>query len=96
MRGGKQLAHDMRADEPRAADHENTHPAILSPRGMSRRCQLSFLTGVLPNVWSSVAFAFWLHCAFVLPEEAYLRREQGAAFVEYARRVPRWVPLIRA
>ena len=42
----------------------------------------SFLTGVLPNVWSSVAFALWLHYAFVLPEEAYLRREQGAAFAE--------------
>jgi protein-S-isoprenylcysteine O-methyltransferase Ste14 len=55
----------------------------------------SFLTGVLPNLWSSVAFALWLHYAFVLPEEAYLRREQGAAFAEYARRVPRWLPLIR-
>jgi protein-S-isoprenylcysteine O-methyltransferase Ste14 len=55
----------------------------------------SFLTGVLANAWSSVAFVFWLHYAFVLPEEAYLHREQSAAFTEYARRVPRWLPLIR-
>jgi protein-S-isoprenylcysteine O-methyltransferase Ste14 len=55
----------------------------------------SFLTGVLANIWSSVAFALWLHYAFVLHEEAYLQREQGAAFSEYARHVPRWLPLIR-
>src|SRR5262245_1627302 len=34
----------------------------------------TFVTGVLPNLWISVALAMWLHYAFVLPEEEFLRK----------------------
>jgi hypothetical protein len=51
----------------------------------------TLFSGVVANIWSCVAFAIWLHYAFVLPEEAFLRSEVGAAFDEYARRVPRWL-----
>lgn len=52
---------------------------------------VTLMTGVLANVWSSVALAIWLHYAFVVPEEAFLRQQIGPAFAEYARRVPRWL-----
>ena len=51
----------------------------------------TLLTGVLANAWSSIAFGMWLHFAFVLPEEVFLRRELGRAFDEYAAVVPRWL-----
>ena len=51
---------------------------------------LTLVTGVLANIWISVAFAIWLHHAYVLPEERFLRDRFGAAYDEYARRVPRW------
>jgi protein-S-isoprenylcysteine O-methyltransferase Ste14 len=50
------------------------------------------LSGVLANAWSAIAYIIWLHYAFVPPEEEFLRRERGAAFDNYARRVPRWLP----
>jgi protein-S-isoprenylcysteine O-methyltransferase Ste14 len=53
----------------------------------------TLLSGVLGNAWSSVAFFIWLHYAFVLPEEAFLKNELGAAFDQYARRVPRWLQM---
>jgi protein-S-isoprenylcysteine O-methyltransferase Ste14 len=53
----------------------------------------ALMTGVRANVWSSIAYAIWLHYAFVRPEEAFLKQELGARFDEYARRVPRWLPL---
>jgi protein-S-isoprenylcysteine O-methyltransferase Ste14 len=51
----------------------------------------ALMTGVLANVWSSIAYAIWLHFAFVLPEEASLRAELGAAFDYYSARVARWL-----
>jgi protein-S-isoprenylcysteine O-methyltransferase Ste14 len=48
-------------------------------------------TGILPNLWSVVALFIWLHYAYVLPEEEFLRREIGPAFDAYAKRVPRWL-----
>src|SRR5688572_4812096 len=48
-------------------------------------------TGVLPNLWSAVALFIWLHYAFVLPEEGFLRCETGAVFDRYTQRVPRWL-----
>ena len=51
----------------------------------------AFFTGVLTNVWSSVAFAIWLQYAFVLPEEEFLIRESGGNYRDYAQRVPRWL-----
>lgn len=56
---------------------------------------LDVATGVLANVWVSVAFAIWLHHAYVLPEERFLRERFGAGYVEYSGRVPRWL-LIRS
>src|SRR5262249_23164271 len=50
-------------------------------------------TGVTANLWSSIAYAMWLHYAFILPEEAFLKQEIGVRFDEYARRVPRWLAL---
>ena len=52
---------------------------------------VTLLTGVLANLWISVAFAIWLHHAYVLPEERFLRDRFGAAYDEYAKHVPRWV-----
>jgi len=52
---------------------------------------MTFLSGALPNVWSSVALFIWLHYAFVLPEESFLKREIGEAFDRYAGRIPRWL-----
>ena len=39
----------------------------------------------------TTTLAVWLHYAYVLPEEAFLRDRFGAEFEQYARRVPRWV-----
>jgi protein-S-isoprenylcysteine O-methyltransferase Ste14 len=50
----------------------------------------ALLTGVLANLWITVAYVIWLHHAFVLPEEEFLRAQFGAGFEAYARRVPRW------
>jgi protein-S-isoprenylcysteine O-methyltransferase Ste14 len=52
---------------------------------------VTLLSGVLANVWSSIAFAIWLHYAYVIPEEAFLRHEVGPAFDGYVDHVPRWV-----
>jgi Putative protein-S-isoprenylcysteine methyltransferase len=52
---------------------------------------VTLITGVLANVWSSIALFIWLHYAFVLPEESFLRQELGAAFDAYAKRIPRWL-----
>src|SRR5262245_20883418 len=51
---------------------------------------VTLLSGVPANLWSSIAFCIWLHYAFVLPEESFLRHELGDAFHKYAERVPRW------
>lgn len=55
--------------------------------------------GLATNSWSAflavcVAYSFMYH-AIVLAEEEYLRGKFGAAFDEYCRRVPRWVPKLR-
>jgi protein-S-isoprenylcysteine O-methyltransferase Ste14 len=52
---------------------------------------VAVLTGVLANLWSAVALSIWLHYAFVLPEEVFLRRELGRDFEAYVSRVPRWL-----
>jgi protein-S-isoprenylcysteine O-methyltransferase Ste14 len=56
--------------------------------------------GIAANRWPATvgicaAYAFMYH-AVVLAEEAYLRGKFGAAFDDYCRRVPRWVPRLRA
>jgi len=53
---------------------------------------VALLTGVTANLWSSIAYAIWLHYAFVLPEDGFLKREVGTRFDEYTRSVPRWLP----
>jgi len=52
---------------------------------------VTFSTGVLANVWSSIAFLIWLHFAFVLPEEFFLRTRLSGIYDEYTKRVPRWL-----
>jgi protein-S-isoprenylcysteine O-methyltransferase Ste14 len=52
---------------------------------------LTVATGVLANIWISVAFAIWLHYAYVLPEERFLRDQFGASYDAYCERVPRWL-----
>jgi protein-S-isoprenylcysteine O-methyltransferase Ste14 len=54
---------------------------------------LTLLSGVLANLWSSIAFLIWLHYAYVLPEETFLRNQLGSTFCTYAQRVPRWIRL---
>jgi protein-S-isoprenylcysteine O-methyltransferase Ste14 len=81
-----------------------THVPVLVARGPYRftrnpmylglvclNLSVALLTGVLANIWSSIAFSIWLHFAFVLPEELFLRRELGRVFDEYAEGVPRWL-----
>jgi protein-S-isoprenylcysteine O-methyltransferase Ste14 len=51
----------------------------------------TLVTGVLANLWISVAYFIWLHHAYVMPEERFLRRQFGAAYERYAQRVPRWL-----
>jgi protein-S-isoprenylcysteine O-methyltransferase Ste14 len=55
---------------------------------------VALLSGVLPNAWSSVAYFIWLHYAFVLPEEQFLRELLSPELDAYARRVPRWIGLV--
>jgi protein-S-isoprenylcysteine O-methyltransferase Ste14 len=55
---------------------------------------VTFFTGVLANVWSSIALIIWPHYAFVLPEEMFLRQKLAGTFDEYARSVPRWLLLL--
>jgi len=52
---------------------------------------LSLATGVLANMWSAVTLAVWLHYAYVLPEEKFLRDHFDTAYDEYSKRVSRWV-----
>ena len=52
---------------------------------------VTFSTGILANVWSSIAFLIWLHFAFVLPEECFLRTRLTGTYDEYTKRVPRWL-----
>jgi protein-S-isoprenylcysteine O-methyltransferase Ste14 len=54
---------------------------------------VTFFSGALANIWSSVALFIWLHYAFVLPEEVFLRAQLGSTFDEYARHVPRWLSM---
>jgi protein-S-isoprenylcysteine O-methyltransferase Ste14 len=55
--------------------------------------------GIASNRWPAMlaisgAYAF-MYQAVTLAEEDYLRRKFGAAFDEYCRRVPRWLPSFR-
>jgi len=52
---------------------------------------VTFFTGVLANVWSSLALLIWLHFAFVLPEEIFLTQKLTGTYHEYTKRVPRWL-----
>jgi protein-S-isoprenylcysteine O-methyltransferase Ste14 len=52
---------------------------------------LAVATGVLANVWITTTLAVWLHHAYVLPEEDFLRDNFGAEYAKYATRVPRWI-----
>ncbi len=49
-----------------------------------------FRSGELAVYWVSVLAGF--HLFVVLYEEPTLRKTFGAAYEEYARRVPRWIP----
>lgn len=54
---------------------------------------LAIATGAFANIWSSLAFAMWLHYEYVLPEEAFLRSRFRHAFDAYAEETPRWLGL---
>lgn len=51
----------------------------------------TLVTGVLANLWAPATYAVWLHYAYVLPEERFLRDRFGAAYDAYRERVPRWL-----
>lgn len=53
----------------------------------------SLATGVLANLWISVALAVWLHHAYVLREEEFMHDRFGAEYEQYTERVPRWILL---
>lgn len=65
------------------------HPMYLGLVAIS--LGLTVATGVLANIWISVAFGIWLHYAYVLPEEKFLSDRFGLAYDEYCTRVPRWM-----
>lgn len=48
-------------------------------------------SGALANGWIPAAYAIWLHFAYVIPEEQFLRDRFGPRFEDYAGRVPRWL-----
>lgn len=52
---------------------------------------VTLATGVFANLWISVALAVWLHHAYILREEEFMRARFGAEYEEYAGRVPRWI-----
>lgn len=56
---------------------------------------LSASPAVAVGAWFNLAapavLAVWLHQAYVLKEEAFLRERFGAVFEAYARRIPRWL-----
>lgn len=51
----------------------------------------ALMSGVPLNAWTACALWMWLHYKFVLPEESFLARELGERYLDYARRVPRWL-----
>jgi len=67
----------------------NTTPNVSRSGGNSAGAFLA--TGVLANMWSAVTLAVWLHYAYVLPEEKFLRDHFDTAYDEYSKRVSRWV-----
>jgi protein-S-isoprenylcysteine O-methyltransferase Ste14 len=48
-------------------------------------------TDTFSNIWISVAFAIWLHYAYVLPEEEFMHDRFGVDYEQYTKRVPRWL-----
>src|SRR5262245_46755439 len=52
---------------------------------------VTLFSGALANLWSSIALFIWLHYAFVLPEENFLRHTLANTFDEYVKRVRRWL-----
>ena len=48
-------------------------------------------TGVWFNLPAPAFLLLWLHVAFVVPEEDFLRARFGAAYDEYVQRRPRWI-----
>ena len=51
---------------------------------------VALLMGVWVNLWAPIALMAWLHFAFVLPEEAFLRDRLGAPYETYRAKHPRW------
>jgi protein-S-isoprenylcysteine O-methyltransferase Ste14 len=52
---------------------------------------VSLLTGVWVNLVAALVLMGWLHSAFVLPEEAFLRDRLGEPYEVYLSRHPRWL-----
>ena len=84
-------------------------PKKLVARGLYRYVRNPMYWGVLTVVvGESVWFASWrlleyaavvwvmFHCFVVFLEEPVLRQKFGAGYEEYLRRVPRWIPRLRA
>jgi protein-S-isoprenylcysteine O-methyltransferase Ste14 len=69
------------------------NPMIAGVAGMLAGEALFFGSAALAG-WCSLFVAI-NHVYLVVSEEPGLRRRFGAAYVEYARRVPRWLPEIR-
>ena len=50
-------------------------------------------TGFAANLWAAAALALYLHCGYIVREEAFLREQLGGRYVEYASRTSRWLGL---
>ncbi len=54
---------------------------------------IAFVTGFAGNLWASAALALYLHFGFIVREEAFLREQLGAPYLEYSSRTSRWLGL---
>jgi protein-S-isoprenylcysteine O-methyltransferase Ste14 len=75
------------------AFHRVRNPAYVSVVSMVVGQGLFFAS--VPVLLYAALLAFGFHLFVVLYEEPALRRQFGAEYEEYCRRVPRWIPRLR-
>lgn len=54
---------------------------------------IALISGFAGNLWAAALLALYLHFGFVVREEAFLREQLGAPYVDYASRTSRWLGL---
>jgi protein-S-isoprenylcysteine O-methyltransferase Ste14 len=72
--------------------HVRNPSYVAAVTAMTGQALLFGSTGLL---WLAAILALGFHLFVVLHEEPTLRRTFGAAYADYCRRVPRWIPRLR-